>query len=114
MDAKPLDEQKRAPIRHDYAVAELRRIFELPLTRLLGLAQNVHAAHWPDDEVQLCTLLSIKTGACPEDCAYCPQSAHYDTPVEREVLAVIKHYGSYRKIEEGWKAYALNNFRIPR
>ncbi len=64
-------------------VAEL---FELPLTDLLFTAQTIHRQHFAPNEVQLATLLSIKTGQCPEDCSYCPQSAHYDTGLEKESL----------------------------
>jgi biotin synthase len=72
---------------------EVRAIHDLPLFELLDRARAVHLAHHPASEVQLCTLLSVKTGGCPEDCAYCPQSSHHDTTVgaekmldEREVL----------------------------
>lgn len=68
---------------------EARKLHDLPLTELLFRAQQVHRAHQPPDAVQLCTLLSIKTGACPEDCAYCPQSARYDTGVEAERLMEV-------------------------
>jgi biotin synthase len=64
-------------------VAEL---FELPLMDLLFKAQTLHRQHFAPNEVQLATLLSIKTGKCPEDCSYCPQSAHYDTGLEKESL----------------------------
>jgi biotin synthase len=64
-------------------VAEL---FELPLMELLFRAQTIHRQHFAPNEVQLATLLSIKTGKCPEDCSYCPQSAHYDTGLEKESL----------------------------
>ena len=73
-------------IRHDWTRAELEAIFTLPLPRLLRLAQTVHAAYWADDEVQLCTLLSIKTGGCKEDCGYCPQSAHHEATVDAHGL----------------------------
>lgn len=73
-------------IRHDWTVAEARAIYELPLTELTFRAQTVHRRHHPPDAVQLCTLLSIKTGACPEDCSYCPQSASWDTGLEPEKL----------------------------
>src|SRR5260370_15100275 len=63
---------------------EVRAIHDLPLPELLFRAQSVHRQHHAADEVQLCTLLSVKTGGCPEDCAYCPQSAHYETPVAVE------------------------------
>jgi biotin synthase len=63
---------------------EVRAIHDLPLPELLFGAQTAHRQHHAADEVQLCTLLSVKTGGCPEDCAYCPQSAHYQTPVSVE------------------------------
>lgn len=64
----------------------LEATYRLPLFDLLGQARRVHDAHWPRREVQLCTLLSIKTGGCSEDCAYCAQSAHHATPVSPEPL----------------------------
>jgi biotin synthase len=66
------------------SLAEVRAVHDLPLPELLFRAQSVHRLHHATDEVQLCTLLSVKTGGCPEDCAYCPQSAHYETPVSVE------------------------------
>jgi biotin synthase len=63
---------------------EVRAIHDLPLPELLFRAHGVHRQHHAADEVQLCTLLSVKTGGCQEDCAYCPQSAHYETPVSAE------------------------------
>jgi biotin synthase len=65
-------------------LAEIRAIHDLPLPELVFRAQSVHRQHHAADEVQLCTLLSVKTGGCAEDCAYCPQSAHYETPVAVE------------------------------
>ncbi|MFO0569565.1 MAG: biotin synthase BioB [Polyangiaceae bacterium] len=73
-------------LRHDYALAEVLAIHDLPLFELVDRARAVHLQHHPSSEVQLCTLLSVKTGGCPEDCAYCPQSAHYKTQVDREAL----------------------------
>jgi biotin synthase len=73
-------------IRHDWTREEIGAIFRLPFTELIFRAQTVHRQFHPPDEVQLCRLLSIKTGGCPEDCAYCPQSAHYETGVARENL----------------------------
>jgi biotin synthase len=73
-------------IRHDWTRDEIRQIFDLPLPELIFRAQVVHREFHEPEEVQLCRLLSIKTGACPEDCAYCPQSAHYDTGVDRQEL----------------------------
>src|SRR5262245_30557521 len=73
---------------------EIAALFELPFFELLHQAHSAHKAAWPDGEVQLSTLLSIKTGACVEDCGYCAQSARYDTPVQAEPLmdvdAVLK------------------------
>ena len=63
---------------------EVRAIHDLPLPELLFRAQTIHRQHHAADEVQLCTLLSVKTGGCPEDCSYCPQSSHYETPVSAE------------------------------
>jgi biotin synthase len=70
----------------DWTVAEARALLELPLTELVFRAQQVHRDHHPPDAVQLCKLLSIKTGGCPEDCGYCPQAARYHTAVEAERL----------------------------
>lgn len=62
--------------------AELQELYQRPLFELIERARAVFLAHWSSDEVQLCTLLSIKTGGCSEDCAYCAQSARYDTGIE--------------------------------
>jgi biotin synthase len=71
-------------LRHDWTRAELRALFALPLPELIFRAQIAHRRFFDPREVQVSTLLSIKTGGCPEDCAYCPQSAHYDTGVAAE------------------------------
>src|ERR1700680_2631609 len=68
-------------VRHDWRRYEIRRISTRPLPELLFRAQTVHREFHRPEEVQLCRLLSIKTGGCPEDCAYCPQSARYETGV---------------------------------
>jgi len=73
-------------VRHDWTTEQVEGVYHLPLTELLYQAQTVHRRYHAPDEVQRCTLLSIKTGGCPEDCAYCPQSAHYATGVERQEL----------------------------
>lgn len=75
--------------RRDWSVAAVREIHDLPLFQLLDRARQVHRANHADGEVQLCTLLSVKTGGCPEDCSYCPQSAHYETDVEREPMLQV-------------------------
>jgi biotin synthase len=73
-------------LRHDWPLAEVRRIHDLPLPDLLFRAQTAHRGHFGDNKVQLCSLLSVKTGGCPEDCAYCPQAARYQTGVAAEPL----------------------------
>jgi biotin synthase len=78
-----------AGLRHDWTDAEIGAVHELPLTELIFGAQLAHRRHHDPAKVQLCTLLSIKTGGCPEDCAYCPQSAHYETGVERQGLLPV-------------------------
>jgi len=76
--------------RHDWTVEEVRDLFALPFNDLLFLAASVHRRHFDPNKVQLSRLLSIKTGSCPEDCKYCPQSAHYDTGLEKEQLMEIE------------------------
>ncbi|HSH28611.1 MAG TPA: biotin synthase BioB [Thiohalobacter sp.] len=73
-------------LRHDWRRDEVLALFARPFTDLVFEAHQVHRAHFDPGEVQVSTLLSIKTGACPEDCAYCPQSAHYKTELEVERL----------------------------
>ena len=75
-----------ARLRHDWSLPEVRAIHDAPLFELVDRARAVHLEFHPKSEVQLCTLLSVKTGGCPEDCAYCPQSSHYDTGVKGEAL----------------------------
>ncbi len=76
-------------IRHDWALPEVTAIHALPLLDLVHRAQGVHREHFGDNKVQLCSLLSVKTGGCPEDCAYCPQAARYHTGVEAEPLMEV-------------------------
>jgi biotin synthase len=68
---------------------QVRQLYARPLFELLDEARRVHRAHHPDQEVQLCTLLSVKTGGCPEDCAYCTQSSHYPTDVGAEKMLSV-------------------------
>jgi biotin synthase len=77
-------------IRHDWTVVEIEALLALPLLDLLYRAQTLHR-RYQDGTVQLASLLSIKTGGCPEDCAYCPQSAHYalGTGVAKEALMPV-------------------------
>ena len=80
----------RPAVRHDWTVPEVEALFALPFNDLLFEAQRVHRAWQQPNTVQMSTLLSVKTGACPEDCAYCPQSVHYDTGVGREQLMPLE------------------------
>jgi biotin synthase len=77
-------------IRHDWSREEILALFDLPFNDLLFRAQSVHREHFDPNTVQVSTLLSIKTGACPEDCSYCPQSAKYDTGLEKERLLPLE------------------------
>jgi biotin synthase len=80
---------------------QVRALYDTPLFALLDRARAVHRAHHPDGEVQLCTLLSVKTGGCPEDCAYCPQSSHYETSVGPEkMLDVDEVVAAARRAKE--------------
>jgi biotin synthase len=72
--------------RHDWTRKDVEEIYRAALPDLIFRAQTVHRQMHAPDRVQTCQLISIKTGGCPEDCAYCPQSAHYDTDVERQGL----------------------------
>jgi biotin synthase len=76
----------RSDLRHDWSPAEVLALFGAPFNDLLFRAQELHRRYFEANRVQLSTLLSIKTGACPEDCAYCPQSARYHTGVKTEPL----------------------------
>src|SRR6267154_3568291 len=69
--------------------ATVEALFELPFNDLLHRAQTVHREHFDANTVQLSTLLSIKTGGCPEDCAYCPQSSHHDTGLKADKLMAV-------------------------
>jgi len=84
------DTQRLGEVRSDWTVAEVRALFALPFADLVFHAQSVHRRHFDPNAVQVSTLLSIKTGACPEDCAYCPQSVRYDTGLEREELMAVE------------------------
>ena len=77
-------------VRHDWTPQEVQSLFELPFNDLLFKAQAVHRQYFNPNEVQVSTLLSIKTGACPEDCKYCPQSNRYDTGLEKEKLMEVE------------------------
>jgi biotin synthase len=78
-------------LRHDWTWDEVRTIYNSPLIDAVFAAQTAHRRYFEPGEVQLCQLLSIKTGGCPEDCAYCPQSAHYDGAAGRQDLLPVEH-----------------------
>ncbi len=82
------DDDANAP-RHDWTLAEALGLFELPFNELMFRAQTAHRRNFDPNRVQISTLLSIKTGGCPEDCAYCPQSARYDTGVAATPLMAL-------------------------
>jgi len=85
LESRPAD-RPEAAIRHDWTQQEVLSLFRMPFSDLIRQAQTVHRAHFDPNEVQISTLLSIKTGGCPEDCAYCPQSARYKTGLASEPL----------------------------
>jgi biotin synthase len=76
-------------IRYDWTLDEVRALHNLPLFELVDRARAIHLRFHPKNEVQLCTLLSVKTGGCPENCAYCPQSSHHDTSVKGEAMLKV-------------------------
>ena len=79
-----------AEVRHDWTLAQVNALYALPFNDLLFQAQTTHRQFFKPNEVQVSTLLSIKTGACAEDCKYCPQSGHYNTGLERERLLEVE------------------------
>ncbi|MFT6988121.1 MAG: biotin synthase [Paraglaciecola sp.] len=80
----------QANIRHDWTIEEVNALFVMPFSDLMFQAQILHRQNFDPNQVQVSTLLSIKTGACPEDCKYCPQSARYDTGLEKERLMEVE------------------------
>jgi biotin synthase len=79
----------KTALRHDWTREEIRSIYRQPMPNLLYMAQTLHREFHDPTRVQFCQLLSVKTGGCPEDCAYCPQSAHYTTEVNRGGLLPV-------------------------
>ena len=93
---------------------EVENLFELPFLDLVFQAASVHRQHFDANKIQLSTLLSIKTGGCPEDCEYCPQSAHYHTNVEKSELLNVQSVVEKAKIATRFQSQifnGLNNFR---
>ncbi|GAA6204299.1 MULTISPECIES: biotin synthase BioB [Thalassotalea] len=96
-------------IRHDWSHAEVKALFDLPFNDLMFKAQTVHRENFNPNEVQVSTLLSIKTGACPEDCKYCSQSARYNTDIEKERLMEVEKVLEAAKIakEQGSTRFCM-------
>ncbi len=84
------DSRATTALRHDWSATEVEALFALPFIALLDRARAIHRERFPAGDMQISTLLSIKTGACPEDCAYCPQSVHFDTGLSPERLAPLE------------------------
>ena len=92
---------QNSDIRTDWSIEEISAIYNMPLLELIRRASNIHHCYNETGEVQVCTLLSIKTGGCPEDCAYCPQAARYQTDVSVQPLMQTEDVLSYaRKAKE--------------
>ncbi|MBS0613071.1 MAG: biotin synthase, partial [Proteobacteria bacterium] len=87
MNVTPLE---RNLVRHDWTLPEVQALFALPFMDLVFRAQGLHRQFHVPNQVQVSTLLSIKTGACPEDCAYCPQSIRFDTGLKTEELMEVQ------------------------
>lgn len=77
-------------VRHDWLRKEIQSLFEKPFNDLIYLAHSVHRRSFHSNAVQISTLLNVKTGVCPEDCAYCPQSGHYNTGLKKEPLMSLE------------------------
>jgi len=91
--SEAISEQKRATVnivRNTWPLKKIQALFDLPFNDLLFKAHTIHRENFDPNAVQISTLLSIKTGACPEDCSYCPQSVRYDTGLEKEALMEIR------------------------
>jgi biotin synthase len=85
-----MNRQTLGVIRHDWSLDEIEAIYTSPLIDLITSAQQVHRDHHPPNQVQACVLLSVKTGGCPEDCAYCSQAARYHTGVSATPLLAVE------------------------
>lgn len=98
MSSTPEAVQANTELRHDWSRNEIEQLFNMPFNDLLFHAQQVHRGHFDPNEVQVSTLLSIKTGRCPEDCGYCPQSVRYDTEVDNEALMPLEQVLEQAKV----------------
>ena len=79
----------RAAVHQRWPVAAVQALLDRPLLDLVFEAQSVHRQHWPEGDIELATLLSVKTGGCPENCGYCPQSAEFDTGVKAQKMLEV-------------------------
>ncbi len=80
---------EKTALRHDWTLGEVREIHDTPLFQLIDRARRVHLAEFPDADIELCTLLSVKTGGCPEDCSYCSQSSHHKSPIQGKAMLQV-------------------------
>jgi biotin synthase len=96
-------------LRHDWDVAEVEALYAMPFMDLMFQAHTVHRAHFDANRVQISRLLSIKTGGCPEDCSYCPQSAHHATGLEKEKLLAVEEVvaAAAKAKEEGASRFCM-------
>jgi biotin synthase len=99
----------KVPLRYDWTCESVREIYHRPLLDLIYEAQQMHRKFHDPARIQLCRLLSIKTGGCPEDCGYCPQSAHYETGVQNQPLMAVEDvYRAAKKArEEGASRFCM-------
>ena len=92
------------PVRHDWSRSEVEALFDLPFTELLHRAGSAHRQHFDPAEVQVSTLLSVKTGGCPEDCGYCPQAARYHTGVDATKLMATEDVVAKARQAKAWRS----------
>jgi biotin synthase len=95
--SQPSEEGAAVDLRNDWTLAEVKALFDLPFMDLVFRAQQLHRAYQQTNTVQISTLLSIKTGACPEDCAYCPQSVRFDTGLEVSELLEVETVAAHAR-----------------
>lgn len=105
----PAVDNMNEEIRHDWRDEDISALFNMPLNDLLFEAQTVHRKHFDPNQVQVSTLLSIKTGKCPEDCSYCPQSVRYDTSIKDETLMPLEQVVEAAKVarEKGSSRFCM-------
>ena len=96
-------------VRHDWTVEEVEALFATPFMDLIFQAQQVHRRTFDANKIQVSRLISIKTGSCPEDCSYCPQSAHYATGLEKEKLMAVEEVveAARKAKEEGASRFCM-------